>query len=389
VIPKAIEDITITDLNLLIAERRTEDKTIEYKLDLPTNADSEKIPKLLKPVCSFGNTDGGDLIYGIRAVKGVPVELVGIKVNDLDQQKLSLEHYFQSGIEPQIRGVHVKEIKLDNDSYILVIRIPRSWTAPHRVKSNAKFYARNSAGCYELDVPQLKQAFLLTASVSQEIVNFRADRIASIIGGSSPVQLKEGACVVLHIFPLSSFTDTRKLQVQEYLPQWRQLLPAESGNINYRLNFDGIVVASGTEENKFRAYNQFFRNGVFECVRVYEAGEKGAFISGVSYEAQLLESFNTGLKFVKGFGYDPPLYVLLTFAGVKGFALRVGDEAYLSLLSQRPFDRDVYMFPDSEITSYGTRDTDIMRPLFDMVWNSIGLEKTLNFNEKNEWTGHR
>lgn len=388
-IPKQLEDITLDDLNLLVTERRTEDKAIEYKLELPSNADSEKISKLLKPVCSLANTDGGDLILGVRAEQGIPEELTGVNVENIDQLKLTLEHQFQNGIEPQIRGVHIKEVQLTNGSYTIVIRVPKSWTAPHRVKSNARFYARNSAGCYELDVPQIKQAFLLTETVSSSIMNFRADRIASIVGGSSPVQLKEGARVILHVFPLASFTDARKLQVQEYHPRWQALLPADGGNIDYRLNFDGIVVASGTDKNGFRSYNQLFRNGVFESVRVYEAGERGAFIPGSSYETNLLKSFNKGIQFIKSLDYYPPVYVMVTLAAVKGYTLAIGQETEFYNDPPRPFDRDVYMLPDSEILSYDKSDTDIMRPLFDMIWNSVGYDRSRNFNDQNEWTGHR
>lgn len=59
-IPASLDSVTADHLAQLIAEGRTEDRRIEYKLALPGAADSEKIPWLLKPVCSFTNTDGGE-----------------------------------------------------------------------------------------------------------------------------------------------------------------------------------------------------------------------------------------------------------------------------------------------------------------------------------------
>lgn len=158
-IPKRLEEISVADLSALISEARSEDRTIEYKLTLPSSAGGEKIPRLLKPVCSFANTDGGDLMFGVRENRGVPTNFDGLDIDNIDREKLSLEHIIQNGIEPQIRGVHIRDVKLDGGRFILVVRVPKSWIAPHRVKGNARFYARNSGGTYELDIPQIRQSF--------------------------------------------------------------------------------------------------------------------------------------------------------------------------------------------------------------------------------------
>ena len=177
-IPKSIDEISSADLDALIAEGRSEDRTIEYKLTLPNNADGEKIPRLLKPVCSFANTDGGDLIFGVRENAGIPEQIDGMAIQNFDQTKLAIEHMIQNGIEPQIRGVHIKEVRLPNENHVLVLRVPKSWISPHRVKSNSKFYARNSLGSYELDVPQLRQAVLVGDSLEKRLRDFRADLLA-------------------------------------------------------------------------------------------------------------------------------------------------------------------------------------------------------------------
>ena len=44
---------------------------------------------------------------------------------------------------------------------IVLVRIPRSWVSPHMVthKGTSRFFARNSAGKYQLDVSELRTAF--------------------------------------------------------------------------------------------------------------------------------------------------------------------------------------------------------------------------------------
>ena len=145
-IPKPIDDIELDNLRDLKDGERLEDRTIEYKSQLPTNAESQKIPFLLKPVCSFANTDGGDLLFGVLEENGIPKDICGVNLGNPDAEKLRLEHAIQNGIEPQVRGIKIGLTKILSDNYVLTVRIPKSWTAPHRVKSNSKFYARNSAG---------------------------------------------------------------------------------------------------------------------------------------------------------------------------------------------------------------------------------------------------
>ena len=102
-IPRRLEQITIEDLNALVTEGRAEDRTIEYKATLPGPADSEKIPRLLKPVCSFANTDGGDLLLGVSEHRGRLRGIDGVDSDNQDKTSLALLHMCQNGIDPRCR----------------------------------------------------------------------------------------------------------------------------------------------------------------------------------------------------------------------------------------------------------------------------------------------
>lgn len=387
-IPNALNDITIQDINQLIAESRTEDRTIEYKQIVPGNADSEKIPLLLKPVCSFANTDGGDLIFGVRAQDGIPQEIVGIDIANLDQLKLTIEHVLQSGIEPQLRGVGIKEIPISDNKYVLVVRVPKSWISPHRVKNNARFYARNSAGGYELDVPQIKQSFYFSETIAERIRAFRADRIATVSSNAPPVPLQEGVRLMLHILPLVSFASPSMFSVSQYENLWQRISPPGSGSIDYHLNFDGIVVSSGTEANGFRAYSQLFRSGILEFVRNYEPHGQQKYIPSAEYEQTLMHNFKNGLSVLRELGVSQPMWVNLTIVGAKGFRLGVGQNTRFFNNEPRPFDRDVLAIPDLEIDTFEVNVASILKPLFDFVWNAGGYRGSLNYDENGLWKGN-
>jgi len=98
-INKKIEDITEADLQALIDNKVLEGKTIEYKRELPTNADSGK-KEFLADVTSFANTSGGDLLFGIEEdhASHEPRSLIGIEVDNIDNENISIGsnlHYSQ------------------------------------------------------------------------------------------------------------------------------------------------------------------------------------------------------------------------------------------------------------------------------------------------------
>ena len=164
----AIKDLDENTLQALITNQVPEGKTIEYKREFPGTAESKEIP-LLATVASFANTYGGDLLIGVEASEGLPTQLVGVEIENVDGEILPLDHVLRSGLEPRVPHVDIRTITVGDGRYILVIRVPTSWNAPHRVRQNSKFYARNSAGRYELDVGELRTAFTMTESVAQRI----------------------------------------------------------------------------------------------------------------------------------------------------------------------------------------------------------------------------
>jgi predicted HTH transcriptional regulator len=136
VLNKPLESIEESDLQALVDNQVSERKTIEYKAALPGNADGDK-KEFLADVSSFANASAGDLIYGIREQYGVPVELSGLQLSDVDAEILRLESCIQTGIAPRLfRIVETHSIALPSKQrYAFIIRIRKSWMAPHKENS--------------------------------------------------------------------------------------------------------------------------------------------------------------------------------------------------------------------------------------------------------------
>src|ERR1035438_5299879 len=126
--------ITAADLQALIDDQVIESRDIEYKLivAIGPRADEKKKIKFLAGISSFANTDGGDFIVGLRAENGIPKEITPIERTQVDSLKLAIEQLTQTGLSPRISPT-VCEIPVTNTHSVLLVRVEKSWAAPHRV----------------------------------------------------------------------------------------------------------------------------------------------------------------------------------------------------------------------------------------------------------------
>ena len=244
-IPGPFKDIDRDTLQTLIADAVPEGKTIEYKVDIPGKAERSGREPLLAAVASFANTAGGDLLLGVEAKRGIPVALPGIEIDDLDKARLRLEHMLLNGLAPRLPTVQIVAVETATSRYVLVIRVPESWIGPHRVSRTGKFYGRSSAGRYELDVGELRAAFMTSEGVDADrIGNFRVARIGRMLSDRAPVSLPQGARMVLHVVPRTAFSTANAIGINALESHDNWILPLGRGATSYRVNLDGFVTFS-------------------------------------------------------------------------------------------------------------------------------------------------
>ena len=182
-INRAFDDITKADIDFLIENKIGESKTFEYKEKLPGAKDSDK-KEFLADISSFANASGGDVIYGIKEVRnndgqstGEAEKVMPLQGISADKAKQHVENLIRTCIDPRIPAVQVKDIKgfeKNGDGFIILIRIPQSFASPHMVtfQNSSRFYSRNSAGKFQLDVHEIQNAFLATDSQAERIRSF-------------------------------------------------------------------------------------------------------------------------------------------------------------------------------------------------------------------------
>jgi hypothetical protein len=381
---KLLEAIEESDLQALVDNQVSEHKTFEYKEALPGNADGDK-KEFLADVSSFANASGGDLIYGIKEQSGFPVELSGVELNDVDAEILRLESCIQTSIAPRLfKIVEMHSVSLPaKQRHAIVIRIRKSWNAPHMVtfKNDSKFFSRNSRGKYQLDVSELRSAFLLSETVAERIRTFRTERLSNLIAGEVPEALDENAPkIVLHIVPFGAFELSTKpnldlLTQVDYVRLMEPLRQYQGGFPAPHYNFDGLLVSVQD------AYTQVFRNGCIESVdtSILSASREHRFTSGSIYETRLLQEMKRYLKAQQRLDIELPLVVMVSILGVKGYAIRFDDNGFL--VGDHQIDRSNLIVSEILIDSYDCDLALIMKPIFDTIANAAKWSRSMNYSE--------
>jgi len=385
-INKHLDKIDISDLKQLQSNAVSEGKTIEYKKLLPTNSYADR-KEFLADISSFSNASGGDLIFGILEENGSPKSIDGLEIESVDEEIRKYENIIRDGIEPRIIFA-TRAVNVSGKKNIFIFRVNKSWVEPHRViyEGHDKFYSRNSAGKYALDTNELKSAFNLSQTLTEQINKFKTERITQLISDNLPLLFYDGGKIVLHLIPLESFSPNYRIDLNPIINEPAKLKPIYASGWSYRINLEGVLSYSGDRNDKSHSYIQLYRNGIIEAVEglMLSAEREKKYIPSVAYEIELIKSLREFLNLTKELGINMPIVIFLTLIGVNGYEMAVDRMRFWG--DYYKIDKDILQLPETLIESYNTEPKDILRPMFDLVWNACGFKRSYNFDEAGNWT---
>ena len=387
---RPIEQVASEDLDALITDQVPEGRTLDYKRELPGSDDASK-KEFLADVSSFANASGGDLLFGITEAGGVPTTVSGLTAPDLDAALRRLDSIIAAGLDPRI-SYRARWIEHASGAKVVLVRIQESWLAPHLVvfKGEDRFYSRNSAGKYPLDVSELRDAFLRNATVAERIRTFRTERLVDIAADRTPMPVKSGAKLLLHLLPLESFSAPQQLDVLRYYDATHLMEPMSTRGANRRITVDGVLTYSSFE-GPSGSYTHLFRTGLMEALdaevlnHTYEGRHQ---IPSTSFEDRCLNYTAKYLAILQDLGVHPPVYVFITLLGAKGrwLATRKGFD---DPIERYPIGQEVVMLPEVVVYDYSVPIQPALRPSLDVVWNACGYPRSPNFAADGSWAPQR
>ena len=398
-IDKPVADIEKADVDALIASARAEDRTIEYKRDLPGGGDEDR-REFLRDVSAFANALGGDILYGIEENAGLPTAAPGVSVPNFDELRLRLQNTIQSNVDPRLPLVDVVHVPGFTDGFVVIIRVHQSWRGPHMVtfKGLGKFYVRGSGQRHEMDVTELRAAFVGSEALSQRIRTFRDGRLATVLSGQSSIGTFAAPTFVTHVLPVGGAFDRHDVDPRGIGSKWLALnregmCPAIVYSPADRPNLDGLLIYSANHRERFGAspsYIQVFRNGGIEfaeALYIYKDDKMlpPPWIEGNAAEAQILDLVQNARNFRREIGLVGA--ALVSVALIRANGMKFGTER-LTFQIGRTFDRDVVVLPDILMED----DADVhstLRVIFDALWQAAGSKGSPNYAEDGSYTRKR
>lgn len=387
-----VDQIDAARLDALKADDVREGRQLDYKEMLPGNCDDDK-REFLGDVTAFANTTGGDLIYGVierRDETNTPTgqieQIVGLPSLNLDAERLRLENVLRNGTSPRIPNVEIREISRDPGSPCLLIRVPRSLTGPHMVtyKGLSRFYSRNSAGKYQLDVQEIRAAFVAAETAYERLRSLRIDRVARVGALETPAPVGAGPKLLFHALPVAGADEVwgrfLKLNNAGQDNKILNLLPLIQGSVQtWRFNLDGFVLHTLRGDIDKQSYTQLFRDGGVECFSwLAKDNERGGFyFSG--WEQRIIARFDAHKEFWRLVGVTAPVVLGLTLFGVRGWRVLPGPYGMAEM--EGALDEDVVVVPDVLLSDLETPSDVALKPLFDLIWNGGGWPESPNYRD--------
>jgi hypothetical protein len=164
------------------------------------------------------------------------------------------------------------------------------------------------------------------------------------------------------------------------------IVPIQPQPYNNRYNVDGFL-SFGISGTTSATYCQLFRTGVIEAVDadLIEQSNAVNLIASTSVEEIVINAMIKYLETMKKIGVLPPVIIMVTALGVKGFAMATSSQRH-NMNPKHKIDRDTLVLPDVLLESYDTPTDVVLKPIFDALWQASGFPGCHHYDANGRWT---
>jgi hypothetical protein len=257
-----------------------------------------------------------------------------------------------------------------------------------------RFYARRTNGKYQLDVQQLREAFVGAEREADRIRDFRLQRLSAIGAGETPVQCDASAPkVVLHLLPLASGRHGSVIDLPSVESPTADIPTPLGGRAgSQRHNFDGVVAWRDRAPLPSPTYVQLFRTGAIEAMSTewFENPDPEQNVPYVVYirqiESEIVRGTSAYLAWQQRHGVELPIYAMISL-------LRVRDHWCADILDRQwrfeaghPIERNDLLVAEVLIETFDARPEVVLRSAFNTIWQATGIPASRCYGADGSWT---
>ena len=377
-------DWTSERILALLEARAPEGQTLEFKSELPQQNDKAR-SDFLKDVSSLANANGGTILYGIAEKSAQADRLAAMNLANVDAEIRRLSQMIESGIEPRVGGLKFTSLSMP-DGDVLALDIPKSFDSPHRCLFNghSKFVQRNGTYNSELTYDQLRSAFERT---SNRVERLRAQWAHDLTLNDVWQPLVSGPICIVRLSPMLAAENTQVVDPKLAHKHWSQLIFPSWGGGSPIFNYEGLVATHGGQDGEKLGLVQVRRNG---SISAYETA------AGLISDEHIIPSRRVGdfiiaasrklVDFAATLGLAGTSILNVGLVRLDGYKFATREQ--YGFHSKRARNLDQILFPEFWIENLQEPPDfdELLRPGFDLLWQSYGWAECPEFNELGKWS---
>jgi hypothetical protein len=106
-------------------------------------------------------------------------------------------------------------------------------------------------------------------------------------------------------------------------------------------------------------------------------------IPSILFEQVLCYALSLYLQTQKAMGVDLPIFLMVSLLGVKDYTMGISQTYYGQ---DHPIDRPNLVMPEILVDRFDCNPAEVMKPIFDTVWNAAGRNGSMNYDAAGKWT---
>jgi hypothetical protein len=262
-------------------------------------------------------------------------------------------------------------------------------------KNYSRFFARSGASNFQLDVHQLRRAFLSGPQTAERIRRLHADRLVRIVAREGLGQVLAGPVITFHAIPFAAAEGVAETVNLGELIAPRSgvaLRPLGEPSLGFspRFNSNGLISERRLRHNEVAGYLQVFRDGVIESVDAFSiaghvsVGGKAGMVA-LQTARDLLMAVDSLGPIIRTLPLPLPIAVIVTVIGAAGLPLIRSDGTFV--YSSATIDSDHWLLPDVVISETYVDAGRLLRPVFDGIWQAAGQSACPHYDASGQWNG--